>query len=205
MTSFEIIGYGASVLVAVSLMMANIKRLRWINMAGALAFSLYGYLIGAYPVFVLNGWIALVNVYFLIRLYRFKDQFDLIQEASADSPVYSLLLRRYSDDIRQYFPAVGAETLRGSNALLIFRNMKPVGLFAYKPSDDGRTAKVLMDYVIPEARDFKTARYFFDHHLKQLREAGFKMLTSCSDNISHTRYLLKMGFVADGDNYQLEL
>jgi hypothetical protein len=40
MSLLELFGYFASVLIAVSLMMSNIKKLRWINFFGALAFSL---------------------------------------------------------------------------------------------------------------------------------------------------------------------
>lgn len=89
--------------------------------------------------------------------------------------------------------------------MLIFRNMKPVGLFAYKPTGDGRTAEILMDYVIPESRDFKTAQYFFDHHSQQLREENFRTLKANSSKKSHTKYLLKMGFVESGGDYQLAL
>jgi hypothetical protein len=60
MTFLDIFGYVASVLVAVSLMMSNVLRLRIINTVGALTFAIYGYLVGAYPVLVVNGWIFLV-------------------------------------------------------------------------------------------------------------------------------------------------
>lgn len=205
MTWVEFIGYSASVLVAVSLMMVNIKHLRWINLTGAITFSVYGYLISAYPVLVVNGWIACVNLYFLWRLYRFKDQFDLVHETSAAAPVYSLLLSRYWSDIKQYFPGLSTLALKDADVVLIFRNMKPVGLFAYKPDGEEQVAEVLMDYVIPEARDLKTAQYFFDQHSQQLRDANFTALKARSSNSAHTKYLLKMGFVAHEDEYQLAL
>ena len=205
MTLLEVFGYAASVLIAISLMTANMKRLRWLNLAGAASFSTYGLLIMAYPVFILNAWIALVDIYFLWRLYGFKDQFDLVQEPSADSPVYSLLLNHYQQDINQYFPSIDAEALRNSETLVIFRNMKPVGLFAYETADDGDTANVLLDYVVPEARDFKTAQFLFEHHSQKLRDAKFKSLRASSNNKLHTNYLLKMGFVPKGDEYQMAL
>jgi hypothetical protein len=42
MTGPEILGYVASLLVAASLMMSGVRRLRWINLAGSLAFAAYG-------------------------------------------------------------------------------------------------------------------------------------------------------------------
>ncbi len=49
-TLLELLGYTASLLIAVSLMMTSVLRLRVINLAGAAAFSAYGFLIGAVPV-----------------------------------------------------------------------------------------------------------------------------------------------------------
>ncbi|HSV76380.1 MAG TPA: hypothetical protein VLH37_05040 [Bacteroidales bacterium] len=63
----EWIGYIASVVVAVSLMMVSIVKLRWLNLVGSAVFSFYGFAIGAYPVGVLNLFIALVNIYYLTR------------------------------------------------------------------------------------------------------------------------------------------
>jgi hypothetical protein len=62
---FELLGYSASVLVAVSLTMRTLTRLRVINMVGSLLFTIYGFIIGAYPVAVLNAFIVLVNIYYL--------------------------------------------------------------------------------------------------------------------------------------------
>ena len=47
---FEMVGYAGSVLVAVSLMMKSLLRLRLINLVGAFFFTLYGLLSGAYAV-----------------------------------------------------------------------------------------------------------------------------------------------------------
>ena len=69
----ELLGYAASVLVAVSLMMSRIVRLRVINLVGSLAFTAYGVLIGAYPVAAVNGFIVLINLWFLARMLRAKE------------------------------------------------------------------------------------------------------------------------------------
>ena len=55
---YELIGYLASVLVALSLTMRSILRLRLINLLGAAFFTVYGLLITAYPVAFLNGLIV---------------------------------------------------------------------------------------------------------------------------------------------------
>lgn len=68
--SFEMLGYLASVFVAVSLMMRSLKKLRVINLIGSLLFTAYGLIIGAYPVAVVNAFIVLVNIYYLQQAVR---------------------------------------------------------------------------------------------------------------------------------------
>jgi hypothetical protein len=72
-TIWEWVGYLASVVVAFSLMMSNIKKLRWWNLAGALLFVAYGLAIGALPVALVNFFIVLIDAYYLVKLYRQPD------------------------------------------------------------------------------------------------------------------------------------
>ena len=68
--SFELLGYMASVFVAVSLMMRSLVKLRVINLVGAVLFTVSGLIIAAYPVAVVNGFIVLVNIYYLQQTWR---------------------------------------------------------------------------------------------------------------------------------------
>ncbi len=70
MDLIEIIGYVASVLIAVSLTMTNVVRLRIINLIGCLLFSFYGFVIDALPVALMNAFCAGINAYNLIKLAR---------------------------------------------------------------------------------------------------------------------------------------
>ncbi|GIU09775.1 YgjV family protein [Shewanella morhuae] len=72
-TIWEWIGYLASVVVAISLTMSNIKKLRWWNLIGAALFVAYGIAISAYPVALVNFFIVLIDAYYLIKLYRETD------------------------------------------------------------------------------------------------------------------------------------
>ena len=72
----EWIGYIASVIVAVSLAMTSIVKFRWVNLIGAATFSIYGFLIGALPVGFLNGFIAIIDIYFLYTIYSKKEVFE---------------------------------------------------------------------------------------------------------------------------------
>lgn len=66
----ELVGYSASIFIAISLMMTDIVRLRVINSIGCLLFVIYGYTVGAYPVALANIIIIIINLY---NLYRIKN------------------------------------------------------------------------------------------------------------------------------------
>lgn len=70
MDYIEIFGFMASVVVAVSLMMKNIVHLRITNMIGCAMFSTYGFIIGSLPVALMNAFIAVINIYYLTKMYR---------------------------------------------------------------------------------------------------------------------------------------
>ncbi|MBB1437490.1 YgjV family protein [Shewanella sp. SG41-4] len=67
---WEWVGYLASVVVAISLMMSDIKKLRWWNLIGAALFVAYGLAIDAIPVALVNFFIVLIDLYYLVKLYR---------------------------------------------------------------------------------------------------------------------------------------
>ena len=66
---YELLGYSASVLVALSLSMRSLLKLRVINLSGAVLFTIYGLVIGALPVAALNFFIVLVNLYYLHQMF----------------------------------------------------------------------------------------------------------------------------------------
>ena len=65
----DIIGYVAGFIVMVSLMMGNMRKLRWLNTGGAILFVGYSYVIAAWPVFVMNALIIGFNLWHLYKLY----------------------------------------------------------------------------------------------------------------------------------------
>ncbi|EGU42257.1 MULTISPECIES: YgjV family protein [Vibrio] len=68
----EILGYAASIMVAISLTMKDIVRLRVLNFIGCALFTAYGVMIDAWPVVATNGFIACVNIYFLAKMQKEK-------------------------------------------------------------------------------------------------------------------------------------
>ena len=64
---YELIGTLASVLVLISFLMSGEKKIRIINITGAIMFVIYGVLINAFSVWFLNGALILIHIYYLMR------------------------------------------------------------------------------------------------------------------------------------------
>ena len=66
----ECIGYLASVLCVVSLLMSDVKKLRWINLIASAIFVIYSLIVKAYPVALTNAMIVIADIYYLIKIYK---------------------------------------------------------------------------------------------------------------------------------------
>lgn len=73
----EWLGFIASFIILVSLLMSEIKLLRWINLIGALLFGIYGVLISSTPTMFMNFGIVAINIYYLTKMYGQKNR-DLV-------------------------------------------------------------------------------------------------------------------------------
>jgi hypothetical protein len=68
----EWIGYLASVLVAISITMKGGIYFRILNLTGSVCFFVYGLLIRAWPVVIINVYTFGVNVFYIIQHLREK-------------------------------------------------------------------------------------------------------------------------------------
>jgi hypothetical protein len=194
----EYVGYLASVVVLISLLMSSIKKLRWINLFGSITFAIYGFLIGSIPVGVLNIGTSLINIYYLFKIFNAKDFFTLLP-VSKTTQYYDYFLNYYSKDIMKFIPDFNVKIEEADVAYYLLRNAIPVGMFVgSKHSED--TLLVKLDYVIPPYRDFKMGKYVYTSQREFFTSKGFNKLLCFSDNINHEKYLLKMGFKKSDDS-----
>ncbi|MFZ6031993.1 MAG: hypothetical protein ACOYVE_01670 [Melioribacter sp.] len=186
----ELIGYVASVLVAVSLMMSSIVKLRIINFIGSVIFTIYGIIINAYPVALVNGFIAIVNIYYLAEIFSRKEYFDIL-EVKHDSDFLGYFLKFHEKEIKKYIPTFSFDPQPDWTIIFVLRNSVPAGLVCaeYLPGD---ALLVKLDYVIPGYRDFKVGRFVFQNYFKK---KNIKRIISEPGNKAHQKYLKKMGFV----------
>ncbi len=193
----ELIGYVASMLIALSMMLSSILRLRLINLAGALAFTVYGILIGAIPVALLNGLIVLVNAHYLLRMLRAKEYFHLLS-LQPDSDYLRYFLRFHAEDIRIFFPQFGHRTAENEMAIFILRDCTPAGVFIAEEQPRG-VLHVRLDYAIPRYRDFKIGRFLFVGQAEFFRERGIREIIASPQHEDVRAYLIEVGFEPCGD------
>ena len=192
MTWIEIFGYCGSVLVAISLMMKSIKKLRWINLVGAGVFSTYGLLVSAYPVFILNGFIVLVDVYYLLQM-RSKDDYFTFLKINSSAMYLTKFVEFYLNDIKKFFPAFNNSIFEKNENILILRNLLPVGIVSYF-LEDNNIARIELDYAIPDYRDLKNAHYILSCESGFFKQQGVEVLKAKAETNPHKWYLKKIGF-----------
>lgn len=199
-TILELIGYVASVLIAVSLMMTSVLRLRVINLIGGAMFSAYGFLIGAIPVGVLNGAIVLVNVYHIVRMLQTKEYFRLLK-LRPDSDYLDYFLTFYSKDILRVLPEFKYRPAEKQVTLFILRDCAPIGVFIAEERPGG-VLRVVLDFVIPHYRDLKVGKFLFVEQAQFFRERGIKEIMIAPRTREFGEYLVKVGFEPAGRNQE---
>lgn len=189
---YELIGYVASVLVAISLMMSSILKLRVINLAGAVTFTAYGLLIGAYPVAAVNAFIVGVNVYYL-RQIRKTDEYFRLLEVDRDDPYLRYFIDFHAAGIRRYLPRFEYRPAPDALAVFVLRDLVPAGLFIGTVREPG-VLEVELDFVIPGYRDLRVGRFLFTERADFFHQRGIRRIVSAPGSPEHRDYLVKMGF-----------
>lgn len=73
----ELMGYFASFLVLVSFLMSSVVKLRVLNAVGSFIFAVYALIIQSYPTAVMNFSLVAINMYYLFRLRKNAQCFEL--------------------------------------------------------------------------------------------------------------------------------
>ena len=191
-TFYEILGYIASGLVALSLTMKRILYLRVVNLIGAIVFTVYGAMIGAYPIVIVNGLITLINLYYLYQMLITTEYFRLLELTPDDRYLYEFL-DFYAGDIAQYTPNFEHKPQDNEIVLLVLRNMVASGvLIGYQ---EGDTFHIALDYVTPGYRDFKSGQFIFRDSRDLFAAREISKLVTVGRRPVHEDYLQRVGFV----------
>jgi hypothetical protein len=197
----EGVGYLGSFLVVISMLMTSVKKLRIVNTVGSVIFTTYALIIQSYPTALMNLCLICINLYQLYKLERKDKIFSLIRSAATAGPLL-YLTDYYIEDICRFFPDFTKEkAIECDAAFLVLFGTAPAGILLgnYVGED---TVDVMLDYAMPEYRDCSVGRFLY----ARLPEQGVRRLRyNKTLTPAHEKYLLKLGFVRNGDELIKEL
>ncbi len=198
----ELIGYIGSFLVALSLFMGNILKLRWINLAGALSFIVYGSIIHAYPIVVLNAVLAFANSYHLWRLNHERVVFEIVK-VNSEEDLVTLFLKQYLSVIQKEYPHFNAEQLADADSFMVLKKLQPIGLYVYH-KERGEEGQLIIDYMTPAFHNIQYIARLYRRHVRAMLDHQVHLLTIPIDHITQKKRYRKLGFTENKTKQRLE-
>ena len=194
----NIVGYLASAIVAYSMMLKSIIQLRLINMVGSIFVVLYCLFIRAYPLLVLNSFMALVNMYYLLLYYNKSGHFRLLRVDNNATYLNEFLLYYYNDIVK-YFPKFMSPYDEEFTYFYVMRHMMITGIFVVKINLD-ETAEIMLDYVIPEYRDTRIGSFLYNDNDNYFKDIGIQTFILKNPTPKQRKYLGGTGFKRNKGN-----
>lgn len=190
----EIIGWIGSVLVVVSLAQARVWRFRVLNFAGAALATFYNAVLGIWPFAAMNGVIAVIDAYWMVRLKReahlSSEAYELV-EVDHDDAFLAHFLKIHGDDARTHYPDFDPGRPSQTN-VLVMRGDEAVGVVVVADTTND-TARISLDYVTERFRDFSPGRFVYENS-GLFDRMGVRRIQTTGD----PEYLQRMGFRPDG-------
>lgn len=198
-TLIEIFGYIGSALVVVSMLMASIVKLRVVNMVGSVVSGIYALIVGAVPLFLMNGCLIIINMVSLYKLLKTRKSYDLV-DGKADDALVEYFIRRYESDIKTYFPEFRKEDTFGKRTFIVCCDGNPAAVLIGEEEEG--VMNIMVDYSTPAYRDCSAGHFLYS----KLPERSINKII-CDLNVSpeHSSYLRKMGFAKEESVYVKKL
>lgn len=188
-----LVGYLASALLACSLIVSNSLQFRWLNIFGCITFITYGILINAFPVLLANSILLCINIFQLVKLYTVKEKFEMLLIAPTDELAKKFLLF-HQKDITNYFPEYTIDLNKKNIAFMVLRDLAIANIFIAELNENSM-AEVIINYTVPQYRDFKVGRFIFEREKQYLISKGVQQIVYKKIfNKNHEEFIKVMGF-----------
>lgn len=188
-----VFGYVASLIIAFSLTRSSIVQLRWINLFGASSMCAYGVLIEAYPVFILNGFITMVNMYYIRKfVYHTNHDFSIIRTQS-ESHYMDFFLKYHKEEIDKFFPKFfKLKEDENREFFVLLDQTKVVGVLSGIAQDNGII--VDFDFVEPQYRDCRLGVFALGEEQGLRKLTNYDYIGAKADSVEHESYLESLNF-----------
>ncbi len=194
------IGYLASVLLIISLSVHGDAKFRVYNLLGCICFIVYGIILLAWPVILTNAILLFINIYYLIKLYKHRENFDII-ELTGKEVLVEKFITFNKMDIEQFYPNFNTGALEGNINFMVLRDLVIANIFSVKKIDNG-DAIVIINYTIKKYRDYKISKFLFDKKQLQLSTKGIKrILYPIALKEKFAKFFKVMHFENDGNYF----
>jgi hypothetical protein len=197
MTWLDAFGWLSSILVVWSLMVARVLRFRVLNLVGAVLATAVNAIIGLWPFVAMNGAIAIIDVYWIVRLLRERHDtavYQVVEVGIDDAYLRHLLALRAEDLARTHpsfhLPAAGDEGERC--AFLVLRGDETVGVIVVRDAGAG-VGEVELDHVSERFRDFTPGEFVY-RRSGIFPAKGFRVLRLVDDVAGSRDYYERVGF-----------
>ncbi len=168
------VGYLASLFLIISLSVNGDIKFRIYNLCGCICFIFYGFIFNAWPVILTNTILLFINIYYINKLYKHREDFELI-EISGDEKLIEKFIAFYKDDIREFYPDFIASQLHGNINYIVLRDLVIANIFSAKVLENG-DALVHINYTIKRFRDYKVSKFLFEKKQQELGAKGIKRI-----------------------------
>ena len=201
---WQLVGWVGSALVVLSLMDARLVRFRWVNLVGAVLTTAYNAVFGIWPFVVMNGAIAIIDVYWLWRLYseQHDEKVYEVVELAPDDAYLQHILKVHAVDVALHSAPEPAPKDATRFAFLVAKRDETVGAVLVADRGDG-VGQVELDWVTPRFRDFTPGEFVY-RQSGVFAAHGFHTLVT-HDVKGQEEYLARVGFVREGDHLAREV
>lgn len=194
----ELYGYLGSFLVVISMLMSSVVKLRVINIAGSIISGTYAFIIGSFPLVLMNTCLIIINVYNLVKLLKVSREYELVKGNTSDA-FFAYFIEHYENDIKKYFPGFEKGKNLGNAVYYVFCHETPAGILY--GNQNGDEIDIILEYTTPVYRDCSVAKFLYG----AIVEEGVRRLVITEPTKSHQQFLKKVGYVFENGGYVKKL
>lgn len=205
MSWLDLVGWGGSALVVISLLQTRILRLRVLNLIGCVVLIGFNAAIAVWPMVGMNAVLAVINAVQLWRLIRHRHdeaEYAVLEVTGSDAYLKHVLVTNQRD-ISRYNPEFDPDSVDSRYAFLVQHGERTVGVVLADDAGNGQ-AQVDLDYVLPEYRDFTPGEFVFRRSDVFTRH-GFRQVIAAPQMRDAAGYLPRIGFRRENGRMVLDL
>lgn len=204
MSWLDAIGWLGSALLIYSVMQARVLRFRVLNLAACVVLAGFNAALEIWPMVGMNAALIAINLWHVRALLttRHDTASYAVLEVGGQDEYLRHVLRVHEADILAFQPDLvwdGAD--EANHAFVVQRGDETVGVVLLR--FEGRTARVLLDYVTPRYRDFSPGQFVW-RHSEVLAGRGLTSVVTSPEMVG--AYYARLGFSERPDgSYELAL